>query len=68
VRKGYELLLVRHQRAQDMLGYGPTKYWELVRQGEIEVVGKRGMSRAVYASLKRHVAKLLAEAADEKAA
>jgi hypothetical protein len=67
-REVNELLLVRHQRAQDMLRYGQTKYWQLVRQGEIEVVGKGAMSRAVYSSLKRYVAKLLTEAAAEKAA
>jgi hypothetical protein len=63
-----EPLLVRHQQARDILGYGETKYWELVRKGEIEVVGRAAMSRAVYASIKKYVAKLLAEAAAEKAA
>jgi hypothetical protein len=63
-----EPLLVRHQQAQDMLGLGATKYWQLVRSGQIEVVGAGATSRAVYASLKKYVAKLLAEAAAEKAA
>jgi hypothetical protein len=63
-----EPLLVRHQQAQDMLGLGATKYWQLVRSGQIEVVGAGAMSRAVYTSLKKYVAKLLAEAAAEKAA
>jgi hypothetical protein len=45
-----------------MLGLGATKYWELVRGGEIEVVGSGAMSRAVYTSIKKYVAKLLAEA------
>ena len=57
-----EPLLVRHRQAQDMLGYGSTKYWELVRKGEIQIVGTGAMSRAVYASIKRYVQKLLAEA------
>jgi hypothetical protein len=61
--EGLEPLLVRHRQAQDMLGVGATKYWELVRGGEIEVVGTGAMSRAVYASIKKYVAKLLAEAA-----
>ena len=42
-----EPLLVRHQQAQDMLGLGATKYWQLVRTGQIEVVGAGAMSRAV---------------------
>lgn len=57
-----EPLLVRHQQAQDMLGLGATKYWQLVRDGEIEVVGTGAMSRAVYSSIKQYVQKLLAEA------
>jgi hypothetical protein len=57
-----EPMLVRHRQAQDMLGYGSTKYWELVRKGEIQIVGTGAMSRAVYASIKRYVQKLLAEA------
>ena len=44
-----------------MLGYGNSKYWELVKAGEIEVVGKGAMSRATYASIKAFVEKLLAE-------
>jgi hypothetical protein len=63
-----EPLLIRHRQAQDMLGLGATKYWELVRGGEIEVVGSGAMSRAVYRSIKKYVAKLLAEAAAQKAA
>jgi hypothetical protein len=45
-----------------MLACGNSKYWELVKAGEIEVVGKGGMSRATYASIKRYVAKLIDEA------
>ena len=62
-----EPMLVRHRQAQDMLGVGATKYWELVRGGEIESVGTGAMSRAVYASIKRYVQKLLAEAAAKAA-
>lgn len=57
-----EPLLVRHQQAQQMLSLGATKYWQIVRTGEIEVVGTGAMSRAVYVSIKRYVQKLLAEA------
>ena len=57
-----EPLLVRHQQARVLLGYGNTKYWELVKAGEIEVVGRGAMSRATYASIKALVEKLLAEA------
>jgi len=57
-----EPLLVRHRWAQDMLGLGATKYWQLVKSGKIEVVGTGSMSRADYASIKRYVQKLLAEA------
>jgi hypothetical protein len=57
-----EPLLVRHQQAQDMLGLGATKYWQLVKSGQIEVVGSGALSRAVHASIKRYLQKLLAEA------
>jgi hypothetical protein len=57
-----EPLLVRHQQARDMLGLGDTKYRQLLKSGEIEGVGNGAMSRAVYASIKRYVQKLLAEA------
>ena len=57
-----EPLLVRHQQARVLLGYGNTKYWELAKAGEIEVVGKGAMSRATYASINALVEKLLAEA------
>jgi hypothetical protein len=63
-----EPLLARHEQAQNMLGLGATKCWQLVRSGEIEVVGTGAISRAVYSSLKKYVAKLLAEGAAEKAA
>jgi hypothetical protein len=57
-----EPFLLRHSDARRMLGYGNSKYWELVKAGEIEVVGKGAMSRATYASIKAFVEKLLAEA------
>jgi hypothetical protein len=57
-----EFLLLRHTAAKQMLACGNSKYWELVKAGEIEVVGKGGMSRATYASIKRYVAKLIDEA------
>ncbi len=63
-----EPFLLRHSDARRMLGYGNSKYWELVKAGEIEVVGKGAMSRAIYDSIKRYVAKLIEEARREKAA
>ena len=39
-----------------------------MKAGEIEVVGKGAMSRAIYDSIKRYVAKLIEEARREKAA
>ena len=33
----FEPLLVRHKEAQRALGCGNSKYWELVKAGEIEV-------------------------------
>jgi hypothetical protein len=57
-----EPLLVRHKDAQRALGCGNSKYWELVKAGEIEVVGNGAMSRATYASVKAYVARLLLEA------
>ena len=57
-----EPLLVRHKDAQRALGFGNSKYWELVKAGEIEVVGKGAMSRATYASVKAYVARLLLDA------
>jgi hypothetical protein len=68
VTEDIEPLLVRHPQGRKLLGVGASKYWALVRQGEIEVVGKGAMSRAFYPSIKKYVAKLLAEAAAEKAA
>jgi hypothetical protein len=49
----FEPLLVPHPRAQKLLNIGHTKYWELVKAGEVEVidVGKRSMAK--YRSLKR---------------
>ena len=63
-----EPFLLRHGDARRMLGYGNSKYWELVKAGEIEVVGRGAMSRAIYDSIKRYVAKLIEEARREKAA
>jgi hypothetical protein len=56
-----EPLLLRHSDAQRALACGNSKYWELVNEGKIEVVGKGKMSRATYRSVKAHVEKLLAE-------
>jgi hypothetical protein len=42
---------VSHSRAQKLLGVGKTKYWQLVKDGKIQVVrvGRSGMAK--YASL-----------------
>lgn len=56
-----EPLLLRHADAKRMVACGNSKYWELVKGGEIEVVGKGAMSRATHASIKAYVRKLLAE-------
>ena len=53
-----EPLLIKHQQARVILGYGNTKYWELVKAGEIEVVGEGAMSRATYRSIKDYVDRL----------
>lgn len=48
-------LTVNHPTAQRLLGVGNTKYWELVKDGQVEVVkiGRRSMAK--YASLERLV-------------
>jgi hypothetical protein len=53
---------VPHKEGQRLIGCGHSTYWLLVRAGEIEVVGKGRISRAVFASIKRYSEKLLAEA------
>jgi hypothetical protein len=60
-------LLVKHQDAMRIIACGKSKYWELVRKGEIEAVGEGAMSRATYASIHGYVGRLLAKA-HEKAA
>ena len=50
-----EPLLLRHADAKRMVACGNSKYWELVKGGEIEVVGKGAMSRATHASIKAYV-------------
>jgi hypothetical protein len=47
-----EPLLLRHADAKRMVACGNSKYWELVKGGEIEVVGKGAMSRATHAAIK----------------
>jgi hypothetical protein len=63
-----EPLLVKHPDAQRLIACGASKYWQLVKLGEIEVVGTGAMGRATYESLKRYVAKLVTEATSGKAA
>jgi hypothetical protein len=66
VRNDIEPLLVKHPDAQRLIACGASKYWELVRAREIEVVGEGAMGRA-YESLKRYVARLQAKAAEKAA-
>jgi hypothetical protein len=44
-------LTVSHTRARQLLGVGKTKYWQLVKDGKVQVVrvGRCGM--ATYASI-----------------
>jgi hypothetical protein len=63
-----EPLLVRHPEAQRLLGLGASAYFKLVRNGQIQSVGKGRMSRAVYSSVKEYVQALVAEAEARKAA
>jgi hypothetical protein len=65
VRNDIEPLLVKHPDAQRLIACGASKYWELVRGGEIEVVGEGAMGRATYESLKRYVDRLLAKASEK---
>jgi hypothetical protein len=62
-----EPLLVKHPDAQRLIACGASKYWQLVKLGEIEVVGTGAMGRATYASLQRYVARLLAKASEKAA-
>jgi hypothetical protein len=57
-----EPLLVRHPEAQRLLGLGASAYFKLVRNGQIQSVGKGRMSRAVYSSVRAYVRKLVTEA------
>jgi hypothetical protein len=44
-------LLVNNQTARKLIGVGNTKYWELVKAGQIKLVDVGGRKLAVYASL-----------------
>ena len=48
-----EPLLVSHPTARRLLDVGRTKYWELVKAGQIETVSLGRRSVAKYSSLKR---------------
>ena len=51
---GLEPILVNVQTAQHLLGVGNTKFWRLVKQGQIEVTSfSGGRTMVKYASLKR---------------
>jgi len=57
-------LLVSGPRARKLLDIGNTKYWHLVKRGDIETVEVGGRKMAVYASIER----LAQGAATKKAA
>jgi hypothetical protein len=61
-------LLVTPKRAQQILGVGNTKFWELVKTGEIATV-KLGpqCTRATYASLTTLVQRRLSESRGQAA-
>ena len=67
MRNDIEPLLVKHPDAQCLIACGASKYWEIVRAREIEVVGEGAMGRATFDSLKRYVARLQAKAAEKAA-
>ena len=58
-------LLARHKQGQQIIGYGKSHYWRLVRTGKILVVGKGRASRAYLPSITKYVDELLAERAKE---
>ena len=57
-----EPLLVRHAEARRLLGLGTSTYFQLLREGRIQSVGKGKTSRAVYSSIKEYVQTLMTEA------
>jgi hypothetical protein len=48
-----EPLLVTGPVARKLIGVGNTKYWEIVKAGQIETVELGGRKMVVYASLKK---------------
>lgn len=48
-----EPLVVSHPTARRLLDVGATKYWRLVKAGEIETIELGRRSMAKYASVKR---------------
>jgi hypothetical protein len=58
-----EQLLIKHEKARGILDCGNTFYWELVKRGEIEVVGDGKGGRAVLRSVHQYVERLRAKAA-----
>jgi predicted DNA-binding transcriptional regulator AlpA len=57
-----EPFFVRHGEVQRLLGVGESHYYDLIKRGKIQVVGKGRLSRALYSSVKAYVAKVVAEA------
>lgn len=68
IRHEIDPLLIRHGDAQKILGLGQSRYFKLIREKKIVVVGRGRMARAYYPSIQNYVAGLLAEAAARKAA
>jgi hypothetical protein len=66
--KEMEPILLRHSDAQKILGLGQSRYYKLIREKKIVVVGRGRMARAYYPSIQNYVAGLLAEAEAGKAA
>jgi hypothetical protein len=46
-------LLVPGPTARKIIGVGTTKYWEMVRRGDIEIVRVGGRTMVIYASLEK---------------
>ncbi len=46
-------LLVSKKTGRELIGCGPTKFWELCKAGLVEIVNVAGREMVVYASLER---------------
>jgi hypothetical protein len=64
---GDKPLLVDTKRGRKILDVGNTKYWELIKYGEIETVSIGRKRLAVYSSIEAYVARLRAAFAEKAA-